>query len=408
MSKTEDTEQHLNFPIILHKEGSTSFYIPDLDYYKMDISEYLPSKLPVFFNPTMEFRRDISILAIKTYKSEKLQNITFAEPLAATGAMGIRVANELKGITVYINDISKKAIELIKKSVEYNKLDKINISNEYANNFLIECAKKIKRFDIIDIDPFGTPVPFLNSALFSIRGDGLISCTATDMPPLIGIKNNIQACIRNYGSVPLKTEYAHEIALRILIGYIVREAAKYNHAAKILLSHSSNHYIQVFVKLIHGILLANQNLTEIGYIGYCFECENRFFFKGYIPEISNKCKICGNKLKFAGPLWLGNFADKEFCQQMLKNLNDLELKTKNRIQKIIQLLIQEDNGIITYHEIPKICKKENFIIPPFENIIRSLSQEKFSVNRTHFSQSAIRTNATREKITQILKTLQPK
>ncbi|MFX1450271.1 MAG: tRNA (guanine(10)-N(2))-dimethyltransferase [Promethearchaeota archaeon] len=408
MSKIEKIEQQLDFPLKLNKEGSTSFYIPDSDYYEIEINEYLPSKLPVFFNPTMEFRRDISILGIKTYKSEKEQKISFCDPLAATGAMGIRVANELKNVTVYINDINRKAIELIKKSVDYNNLDNINISNEYANNFLIEFAKKIKRFDIIDIDPFGSPVPFLNSALYSIRGDGLISCTATDMPPLVGIKKHLQACIRNYGSVPLKTEYAHEIALRILIGYIVREAAKYNKAAKILFSHSSNHYIQVIVKLKQGILLANQILTEIGYIGHCFECENRFLFKGLILENSRKCEICSNKLQFAGPLWLGGFIDKEFCQKMLDNIDDLELKTKKRIQKIIQLIIQENNGIISYHEISRICKKENLIIPSFQKIIQNLSQEKFIVTRTHFSQSGIRTNATREKITQILKNLQPR
>ena len=147
-------------------------------------------------------------------------------------------------------------------------------------------------------------------------------------------------------------------------------------------------------------------MTEIGYIGHCFECENRFFFKGLILEDSNKCEICSNKLQFAGPLWLGNLIDKEFCQKMLDNIDTLELKTKKRIQKLIQLIIQENNGIISYHEISRICKKENLIIPAFQKIIQSLRQEEFVVTRTHFSQSGIRTNAPREKITQILKNLQ--
>ncbi|MHA1385219.1 MAG: tRNA (guanine(10)-N(2))-dimethyltransferase [Candidatus Helarchaeota archaeon] len=406
MTNSDSLKQELNFPIILHKEGSTSFYVPDLDYFKGVPSEYLPSKLPVFFNTIMEFRRDISILAIKTYQSRKQKQLTFCDPLAASGAMGIRVANELKDINVYINDINEKAVILAKKSIQYNKLKNIHVVNDYANDFMIEYSKKVKRFNIIDLDPFGTPVPYLDVALYAIRGDGLISCTATDMPPLVGIKHHLQSCIRNYGSIPLKTEYAHETALRILIGFIVRMAAKGDKAIRILFSHSSNHYIQIFAKIEHGILLANEVIKNIGYIGHCFECENRIVQKGLIPELIYDCEFCGKKRKFAGPLWLGKLCDIGFCQEMLNNLKDLDLNTKNRIKNLIEMIINESIGIISYHNIHRIGKKNHLNIPPISKIISELKNRNYTASRTHFNLNSIKTNAPREEITNIIKYLQ--
>jgi len=408
INNSKVTDQNPDFPIALWNEGSTKFYIPDLNYYKGKKNEYLPSKLPVFFNPTMEFRRDISIVAIKTYKNQINKNLTFCDPLMATGAMGIRVANEIKEVTVFINDINKKAVQLVKKSIAYNKLENIFVNNDFANDFMIEYAKKVKRFNIIDIDPFGTPAPYLDVALYAIRGDGLICCTATDMMPLVGVKNHLQSCIRNYGSIPLKTEYAHETALRILIGFIVRMAAKGDKAVTVLFSHSSNHFIQIFAKINHGILLVNEVLKKIGFIGHCFKCSNRFIYLGLIPEFDNQCKICGNKLKFAGPLWLGKLSDHEFSQNMLKNLKDLELNTKKRIIKMIELIIQENNEIITFHQIHRISKKHHFNIPSLDNIIKNLRKESFAASKTHFSPTAIRTNASREEIIDIIRDLQNK
>ena len=86
-----------------------------------------------------------------------------ALPLAGSGVRGIRFAKELdKGIaeTIDMNDLSETAVIGILENLRRNKVE-MAVHNKDANLFLLESSG----FDYIDIDPFGTPNPFLDSAV---------------------------------------------------------------------------------------------------------------------------------------------------------------------------------------------------------------------------------------------------
>ena len=42
------------------------------------------------------------------------------------------------------------------------------------------------RFDVIDLDPYGTAAPFLDSAVQAVKDGGLLCVTCTDMGVLAG------------------------------------------------------------------------------------------------------------------------------------------------------------------------------------------------------------------------------
>lgn len=66
-----------------------------------------------------------------------------------------------------------------------------------------------KRFAAIDLDPYGCPSIFLDSAVQSIQDGGLLLVTATDMAVLAG--NSPETCYCKYGAVSLKTKCCHEM-----------------------------------------------------------------------------------------------------------------------------------------------------------------------------------------------------
>ena len=70
-------------------------------------------------------------------------------------------------------------------------------------------------YDVIDLDPYGTPVTFLDSAVQSIAEGGMLCVTATDSAVLCG--GNPEVCYTKYGSISLKRGYCHEMAIRILL-----------------------------------------------------------------------------------------------------------------------------------------------------------------------------------------------
>ncbi len=57
-----------DFPNETLKEGKVTVLVPKLAAYVKDPSDYAPSKAPVFYNPVMEFNRDLSVLAVQAYQ----------------------------------------------------------------------------------------------------------------------------------------------------------------------------------------------------------------------------------------------------------------------------------------------------------------------------------------------------
>lgn len=69
-------------------------------------------------------------------------------------------------------------------------------------------------FHVIDLDPYGSAAPFLDSAVQNIASGGLMCITCTDMAVLCA--SYPETCYAKYSSIPLKGDNAHE-AVRLLV-----------------------------------------------------------------------------------------------------------------------------------------------------------------------------------------------
>ena len=85
------------------------------------------------------------------------------------------------------------------------------------------------RYDVIDLDPYGSPAEFLDGAVQCVSDGGMLAITCTDMAVLCG--NHSEACYAKYGSMPLKGKFCHEM-VRVeaplgLYVYIVKQSNLY-------------------------------------------------------------------------------------------------------------------------------------------------------------------------------------
>ncbi len=184
-----DKEQYTpDFPSEIIREGKVQILVPKLAAYGVVPSDYAPSKAPVFYNPVMQFNRDLTVLAFKAYQHTVNHEISICEPLTSQGIRGIRFAAEIEGVTkVLLSDINIHAYELANYNIKLNNLqEKVTLKHKDANCVLSCNASPKKRFDIIDIDPFGTPVPDLDSAFRALKNKGLIAVTAKIWRPCVG------------------------------------------------------------------------------------------------------------------------------------------------------------------------------------------------------------------------------
>ena len=395
-----------NFPTEIVHEGKIKVLVPKLKAFVKSPSEYAPSKAPVFYNPVMELNRDIAVLALQAYQRILNREISVCEPLAGCGVRGIRFAAEVKDVKkVVINDINEKAFQLANYNVQMNGLgERVTVKNKDAN-FLLSCyGAPRKRFDAIDIDPFGSPAPYLDSAIRALRNGGLLALTATDMAPLCGV--HPRACIRKYGGKPLRTEYCHELAVRLLAGCLATTAAKYDIGISIVFSHSTNHYIRIYATIKHGAKKADESIKNMGCILHCFKCFYREAAeKLFLVEHSGKCSECGSKMNIAGPLWLGRIFEKQFCELMEKEAKQRAFKLGRRIRKILTLIENETKAPITYYVLDKLCDALALPVPSVRTVVEALREEDFQASLTHFNPKGIRSNVPAKKIKELLRKL---
>ena len=379
-------------------EGRVSVVVPRLEAYVREAWEYAPSKAPVFYNPAMELNRDVAVLALQAYQRMVGREISVCEPLTGCGIRGVRFATEVQGVRrVIVNDINLEAARLAEFNVKRNKLSKrVLVMNEDANLLLSRYAAPRKRFSFVDIDPFGSPVPYMDAALRALRNGGLLALTATDMAPLCGV--HPQACVRKYGGKPLRTEYCHELAVRLLIGCLTMMAAKHNIGINVVFSHSTDHYIRVYAITRHGATEADDSVRMMGYILHCFTCFHREPSKGLFSFLERECAECGSTLSTAGPLWLGKMLDETFCGLMEKEVDGRGLKQEKRILKLLSVVRNEAEAPLTYYVIDKICDKLNLPIPPLIEIIEELKRVGFQASPTHFNSRGVRTDASAEVV----------
>jgi tRNA (guanine26-N2/guanine27-N2)-dimethyltransferase len=389
----DDEEYKADFPSEIIKEGKVQVLVPKLEAYGVAPSDYAPSKAPVFYNPVMEFNRDLTVLAFQAYQRMVNREISICDPFTSQGIRGVRFAAEIQGAKkVLISDINERAFKLAKHNVQINGLEKLVTVKHKDANCVLSCnASPKKRFDIVDIDPFGTPAPYLDSAIRAIRNNGLLASTATDLAPLCGV--HVKACVRKYGGRPLRTEYCHELAVRLLAGCTATLAAKHDIGIRVIFSHSSEHYIRVYAQIAYGAKKADESIKSLGYILHCFNCFHRETTHNPFDKNIEKCPECGSKMDYAGPLWLGNIFDPNFIELMIKENKSVAFRNSAKIAKLLALAKDEASAPITYYVLDKLSGKLGLPSPSIQTFVNALRNSGFQAFPTHFNTRGIRTDA---------------
>ena len=333
------------------------------------------NKVP-FYNPTMEQNRDLSVLVNQWLVNKNEKTMHILDGLAASGIRGIRFANELEGdfdVNVTINDWSEDAYALIKKNLERCGLKNVVASNRNLNTLLSE-----ERFHYIDVDPFGSPVYFIDSAIRGIYNNGIIACTATDTATLCGVYPKV--CLRRYGVRSFHSPVMHEIGLRILLGFICREAAKYDKGIEPLVCYSTDHYFRAYIQIKNGIRYANESVDNLKSIN----SKKLFFSSKQTTEI--------------GPLWLGKIQNKNVIEEIRTILPGKQLNTKNILWGFLDLLEEEADASTFFYTTDDIASLLKISPPRMEHIFEKLEEKGYAAARTHFCPTGFKTNASRDEI----------
>jgi len=136
-----------------------------------------PKKAPVFYNPVMSLNRDVAVLVLRAFSKDMGRPLRACEPLCGCGVRGIRFALEVPGIEeIIMGDLNPNAVRLSEENIRRNGVqDLVEVRLSDANVLLTSFSAPGQRFDYVDLDPFGSPSPFMDSAVRATRSKGLLA-----------------------------------------------------------------------------------------------------------------------------------------------------------------------------------------------------------------------------------------
>lgn len=330
------------------KEGKAVIRVPEF--------EKITSRSEVFYNPDMAFDRELSLSVFKASQKKEV-----CDAFSGSGIRALLYA--LEGGNVTANDVSSRAVELIRENAQLNGVS-VEITNEDANILL-----RKKKFEVLDVDPFGSPARYLDSVINGLKNDSLLFVTATDTEALCGYAR--KAALRKYGVKMVRTPFAKELGVRVLVTAIMREGAKYGFGFSVLLSYWRKHYIRVFLRAKWSKKAALESMNQISPVYFC-RC-------GYFSvEAKEKCPLCGGNITCISPVYLGRIKDTGFLEKV--ESNDMIKKLKNELDTPF------------YYDTHYLAKLHGFQPPKIDGLIHRL-KESFSASRTIFCPTGVKTDA---------------
>nr|XP_057921282.1 tRNA (guanine(26)-N(2))-dimethyltransferase isoform X2 [Doryrhamphus excisus]XP_057921283.1 tRNA (guanine(26)-N(2))-dimethyltransferase isoform X2 [Doryrhamphus excisus] len=419
-----------------------------------------PSANEVFYNPVQEFNRDLTCAVITEFardvltqrgiklqvpgekervvvalsedahesdtqsekKGEEAATVTATagekcerglrvlEALAASGLRSVRFALEVPGLqSVTANDFSTKAAALIARNAQYNKVSELlQASCKDASLLMYEMRGRKDRYDVIDLDPYGSPASFLDAAVQAVSDGGLLCVTCTDMAVLAG--NSGETCYSKYGSVSIKAKYCHELALRIILHSLDQRANVYQRYIQPMLAISADFYIRVFVRIFTGQATVKNSASKQALVYNCVGCgsfhlqrmgrrtsngKHMKYSAATGPPVGPTCEHCGQRHQLGGPIWAEPIHDQAFVQKVLAAVsgNPSRFGTSKRIEGMLSMVTEELEDAPLYYTVDSLSSTIHCNTPPLLQFRSALLHAGHRVSLSHACKNAIKTDA---------------
>ncbi|SMR48346.1 unnamed protein product [Zymoseptoria tritici ST99CH_1E4] len=385
------------------------------------------------------------------------------DALSATGLRALRYAQEIPlNTSIVANDMNPNAIKSMKLNVEHNKLSSSitpNLGDAIGHMYQVAYPPTnshgpqhvSRKYDVIDLDPYGSAAPFIDAALQALNDGGLLCVTCTDA----GVWASTGYCEKTYalyGGMPIKGPHMHEGGLRLIISSIASAAARHGLAIEPLLSLNIDFYARVFIRVQRSAadvkFLAGKSMLVYGCDHGCgawntnmlgrntkqASKNSAFHFKHTIaqaPSADRLCDHCKSKTHIAGPMWGGPIHNAAFIEKILSDLSSADpevYQTTPRIEGMLstaldELSVNEDplpHRFESSEIIPKIPAETVDSFPFFFNVSTlskvlhciapgdaaikgALRHAGYHVTRSHCQPGSIKTNASWAVIWEVMR-----
>jgi len=336
----------------------------------------------VFYNAAMQFDRDLNVAVLRALYPPGPGTRRGWDMLAATGVRGLRLVEETDAFGRYdFTEANPAAFAVLERNVHES-------GHAGLVTHLADATQPVEEraFDYIDLDPFGTPAPFVDAALHGLAPLGVLAVTATDMPVLTGVARGV--CERRYGGRPIRGAQGPEGGLRILIAYLVREAAQRSIELAPVVSYIHDHYVRVFLssRLAESSSVDNAQVGDPSALGDA------------APEVAGTGPF--------GPMWLGPLFEPTLVARLEVPVT---AERPEELWKFLDRIREESTVARPFYYEPNTLASGLHLAepPPLAAVLEALRGRGFLAARSHVRASAFRTTAPRSVVDETSRGLRP-
>ncbi len=427
----------VGWPGVVHREGRTLTRVssvPDSE----SKGPAAKSKDSVFHNPAMAGSRTRSVLLMAhAIESGVLgdSEIRALDGLSASGLRARRWLNELppsssSRLIATVGDMDQNALDwAMKTEAEFPS------KNGELNSLLGDLRASVisQGWHWVDIDPFGSPIPFLDTAMQSLARRGVLEVSATDTAALTGSSKN--PLMRRYGARVRLDKLKHDSGLRVLMATVARAAARHDRSIIPLLAIWDSHHLRVSVRVLRLMEGANNLESSLGWRVYNPTKEeveastnSGLLSKDSGTDLPIRCflplshPVAREDKRVSGPMWIGPMGDKDVMASMtverslelcgaiysetdIANWSQKNVELENRkIARAVRNIAEESEAIETTHLVP-VDELSSWLErggpPSPARMAELLNQAGYTSSVSHYAEPAFRSEAPWSEIVRV-------
>jgi tRNA (guanine26-N2/guanine27-N2)-dimethyltransferase len=354
-----------------------------------------------FFRPETRVARDLGVLAAAVYRQQSPQ-LEVLDGMSGCGIRALRYALESKADWLWINEANPEHAAVLQQNLKAQLVPgQIQVTLGSVRHVLQACLQQRRYFDLIDLDCFGSPSPYLTDCIRATRLNGLMYLTTTDSRTCEG--HNPGASLRHFGAYARAHPATHEQGLRLLLGMVSQQAAMQGLAIAPVFSYFQGQAYRVMVRLVKA---HHWSEVQSGFIGHCHAC-------GHYDAVSWRDlsrAVCAHHdpplpLTLSGPLWLGPLHDVDSLSAMAELAQAWGWQDRKALLDLMAGEILFPPYFFTLAELGRRAKVD---IPKRDRLIAALHAEGYGAVATPLDFQSIKTTATFQTCVEIVRNLHKK
>ncbi len=337
-----------------------------------------------FYRRHSQTARNLGVLAAAIYRQDVCR-LRVLDAMAGSGVRSLRYFLESQADWLWVNDSNPEVSAVLRHNLEGSIAPtQYQLTFTDANRVFFECYQHQNFYDLVDVDAFGSPAPYISTSLWAVTIGGLLYLTSTDGRSATG--STPDRTLATYGAYARSHPAGHEQGLRLLIGNVQQLAAAKGYGIEPVFSLFSGQAYRVMVRLIAQ---PNLDTHSSGFLGYCHDCGN-------YQTISWRklgrvcCTYDGNALSISGAMWLGRLHNPDDLQRMIEQAIAWQWTED---VALLELMQAEAELPPYFYKLGEIGRRGQLDIPKRSHLIQTLQDWGYQASATHIEAQAIKTTA---------------